>query len=513
MITLAGNPSTIGKVRDGKGEREIRVLIVGRAAIYIRVSSHRQEDGASLEVQLEACRRYCEANGLEVVAEFKDVQTGLDVDRPQYQQALSMARTKGFDKLVVYRYDRSGRDDAEYAGMLKDFAKLGIALVSASGESPDPFSQKLAGLLAWDESRRISIRVTGSKMKRYNEGKWSTGAPFGYSTDKAPDGGRVLVTNDQSPLVTEMFTRYASGKYSLADIQRYLRENGYFKSRAAISYILKNPVYAGIVQTGKWARSPFMPKPDVTHVEGRHQALVDMETFDLVQVRLSNNKSRQRGGPTPKYLFSGLIYCGVCGNKYTGRRATRRKGKSGWVEYNCNRRWGVGDCQSHCVHETRIRAQVIPPIEALLRKLQAKDVRAAVREELTRQQQGARAATQQTKENLEETQKRLEAQLTKLEDSYLDGDLSRDRYLTRRDEIVSQLADVRAQQAERPHLALPNMEQLFALADALEGEPPDDAEWRHIIEGTLARVVIEGHEIHVEWQEWVKPLFSLGSES
>ena len=133
----------------------------GRAAIYIRVSSHKQENGVSLEVQLEACRRYCEKAGLDVVAEFRDVESGLHVDRPQYQQALALARSKGFNQLVVYRYDRSGRDDAEFAGMLRDFAKLGIQLVSASGKSPDPLYQKLAGVLAWDESRRLSIRVSG----------------------------------------------------------------------------------------------------------------------------------------------------------------------------------------------------------------------------------------------------------------------------------------------------------------------------------------------------------------
>ena len=117
------------------------VKLGGRAAIYIRVSGERQKDGASLDVQLETCRRYCEHAGLQTVAEFQDVQTGLDIDRPQYQAALRLAKDKGFDQLVVWRYDRSGRDDAEYAGMLRDFAKLEIQLVSASGESPIPFTR------------------------------------------------------------------------------------------------------------------------------------------------------------------------------------------------------------------------------------------------------------------------------------------------------------------------------------------------------------------------------------
>jgi len=153
--------------------------ITGEAAIYIRISSHQQEDGVSLDVQLESCRTYCENNGLVIVGEFKDVQSGLVVERPQYQQMLGLAKTGGFNKLIVYRYDRSGRDDAEFAGMLRDFTKLGISLVSASGESPDPLFQKLAGLLAWNESRTLSVRVSAAKMKRYTEGKWNGRAVFG----------------------------------------------------------------------------------------------------------------------------------------------------------------------------------------------------------------------------------------------------------------------------------------------------------------------------------------------
>lgn len=59
-----------------------RVPIVGKAAIYTRVSTDKQQDGASLDVQLDACRNYCESNGLIVVAEFSDVLSGLKTDRP-----------------------------------------------------------------------------------------------------------------------------------------------------------------------------------------------------------------------------------------------------------------------------------------------------------------------------------------------------------------------------------------------------------------------------------------------
>src|SRR5436190_7411831 len=77
-----------------------RVPIVGKAAIYTRVSTDRQQDGASLDVQLEACRKYCETNGFHIVAEFRDVLSGLNPDRPKYRQAIQMAKSKAVDKLI-----------------------------------------------------------------------------------------------------------------------------------------------------------------------------------------------------------------------------------------------------------------------------------------------------------------------------------------------------------------------------------------------------------------------------
>jgi site-specific DNA recombinase len=420
---------------------------------------------------------------------------------------LRLARSKAFDKLVVFRYDRSGRDDVEYFGMLKDFTKLGIDLVSASGESPDPFYQKVAGLLAWNESRTLSIRVTGSKMKRFNGDKWNGKPLLGYDVRRLEQGGAVLVPSDQASLVTEMFRRYATGKHSLSDLRDFLNEAGVLRSRHGIQYILVNQVYLGMVPHGKNPTSPFNPKPELTWSKGQHQPLIDQETFDKVQVRLAENKSRQRGGTAPRYLFSGLVYCGGCGRKYIGRYKSR--GDKRWNQYNCGRKHNVGDCPGRKVYESHIKAAVIPPIEALLGKLKQADIRAAVREELAHQDKATIQGTLQVKESLAEKQQRLENRLSNLEDDYLDRTISKERYLKRRDEILAQLEEIRGQLAAKPHLALPDVEQVLAIADTITLDTLDDLAWRDIIEGMVDRIVIEDHEIKVIWKPAYEPLLNL----
>lgn len=98
--------ATSSDIFPNPGIHSTRVPIVGRAAIYTRVSTDRQQDGASLEVQLEQCRRYCEGHGLSVIAEFRDVLSGLNPDRPKYRQAIDLAKSKQVDKLIVWRLDR-----------------------------------------------------------------------------------------------------------------------------------------------------------------------------------------------------------------------------------------------------------------------------------------------------------------------------------------------------------------------------------------------------------------------
>ena len=182
-----------------------KVSIVGTAIIYIRVSTDRQrEEGASLDVQREACRRYCESHGLVVVAEFLDVQSGLDLDRPQYQAAVDFAQTQGIDQLVVWRYDRIGRDSGEYISLLKSLKRLGVVVASVTQPTESIFMQEILGVMAEEESRQLSTRVTASKQRRFKEGKWGNSPPFGYATRKlsqAEGGGSMLITNGESPLV------------------------------------------------------------------------------------------------------------------------------------------------------------------------------------------------------------------------------------------------------------------------------------------------------------------------
>ena len=165
--------------------------------------------------------------------------------------------------------------------------------------------------------------------------------------------------------------------------------------------------------------------------------------------------------------------------------------------------------------ESRIRQAVIPPIERLLGQLSQADLRVAVRAELGRQQEDSAAADQVARAGLVDRLRKLEARLTQWEDLYGDGEMPRERFIQRRDEVFPQIEELRAQLAAQPQVVMPNLDQLFAFAENLTVADLDNEAWRQIIQGLVYRVVIEGAEddgrkapaeIRAEWKPQFRPL-------
>ena len=82
-----------------------------KAAIYCRVSTEGQEqDGTSLQTQLEACQKYCQVKGYEVFCSFNEAWSGLSLERPRLAELRELVRSESIDAVVVYSLDRLTRE-------------------------------------------------------------------------------------------------------------------------------------------------------------------------------------------------------------------------------------------------------------------------------------------------------------------------------------------------------------------------------------------------------------------
>src|SRR5689334_19297302 len=111
---------------------------IGRAIIYVRVSSEEQADNYSIESQIAACRKYAEEQGFSVVTVLQDVMSGAKLDRPGLTKVRELIQNKHADVLIVYCSDRLTRSLAHSLLLRDEFKAAGVAVhFVTKGQSQD----------------------------------------------------------------------------------------------------------------------------------------------------------------------------------------------------------------------------------------------------------------------------------------------------------------------------------------------------------------------------------------
>lgn len=127
---------------------------------YYRVSTQKQgRSGLGLDAQRQAVHAFAQAEGLEITAEFTEIETGKGADaldkRPQLAGALKLARMHKA-AVVVAKLDRLSRDVAFISGLMAQRVPF---IVANLGANADPFMLHIYAALAEQERRMISDRT------------------------------------------------------------------------------------------------------------------------------------------------------------------------------------------------------------------------------------------------------------------------------------------------------------------------------------------------------------------
>lgn len=130
------------------------------AVAYFRVSTKRQgRSGLGLEAQREAVARFAAQEGLEVIAEFTEIETGKGSDaleqRPQLAAAIEKAQRLGA-AVMVAKLDRLSRDVHFISGLMRSRVQF---VVTELGADADPFMLHLYAALAEKERTLIAQRT------------------------------------------------------------------------------------------------------------------------------------------------------------------------------------------------------------------------------------------------------------------------------------------------------------------------------------------------------------------
>ena len=294
-------------------------------AIYIRVSTQEQaKEGYSIGEQKERLEKYCEAHDWIIYKVYTDPGfSGGSTDRPGLQQLIRDVQRKRVDKILVYKLDRLSRSQKDTLYLIEDvFLKNGVDFVSMTEnfDTSTPFGRAMIGILsvfAQLEREQIKERSALGRDARAKDGYFHGGGyiPIGY--DYKDD---ELTINEYEAMQVRKVFDLASTGLPLYSVYKYMRDHNYTHKygkwvNSAIRATLTSALYTGKIQ---W-KGELYP--------GRHEAIIDEETFDKMQYYLKNRDiGKFRKNPFQRTtLLGGIIFCGNCGARYYCKQNTSKR--------------------------------------------------------------------------------------------------------------------------------------------------------------------------------------------
>ncbi len=396
--------------------------------IYCRVSTDEQaQKGFSLDYQEDSLKSFSERMGYNVVKIYREDHSAKNFNRPEWTKLKTYCKNnkKIVDKVLFAKWDRFSRNIEQALKVIREFDSMGIE-VNASEQyldiaNPDNKMVLSIYLTAGEVERdKISSRTITGTYQAKKDGYFPGKAPYGYDNYRDESKRSTLKPNQQADLVKRAFNEVALNIESVESVRKKLRQHGLMLKKSAFSQMLKNNVYIGKINV------PEFKKESATVVDGKHEPLVDLDTFNKVQnvfkgKRWHNTKPNHKNFDFPMRDF---LTCEICGGQITGSKSTGRTKK--YAYYHCRNK-----CQTRVrVEEAHIK------ISSILCGLQInqniKELFAEVLKKSESQISGDRDNQLKIKIEL---QKQLNSQIEDAEDLLLRKDIDKERF----DKIIERI--------------------------------------------------------------------------
>ncbi len=359
-----------------------------RVAAYARVSTDEDEQLNSYENQINYYTRYIQSRPeWEFVGLYSDEGiSGLNTKkRDGFRQMVEDALNGKIDLILtksISRFARNTVDTLVTIRQLKEkgvevyFEKENIYTLDSKGE----LLITIMSSMAQEESRSISENITWAKRKNMERGKVSMpyGQFLGY--EKGEDG-KPQIVEKEAAVVRRIYNLYLDGR-SVREITRILTAEKVPTpsgkncnwSVSTIMSILRNEKYKGDALLQKVYTADFLNKKVVKntnvlpqyYVENSHPAIIDGETFDLVQAELAKRGGCSRGRRA-KSVFDHKVVCGDCGHFY-GKKLWCSDSKERVYVWRCTHKYDMEpNCQTPVVREKDLQATFLITFNHLLR--------------------------------------------------------------------------------------------------------------------------------------------------
>ena len=337
-----------------------------------------------------------------------DGYSGTNFDRDGWKELLDEVDNGNIKVVITKNLSRLGRSNFE-CGYYMDyyFPSLGIRFMTVQEEvdTSDIYNSSneyapLTNFMNEKYSRDLSKNVTNSKRAKQKAGEYIGGSntPFGYKRDPA-DKHHLIIEEAEACAIRLIFKWYLETK-TLNEVVRKLFEYKIARSSYVRNYkhvdfsseykkyswdsstvkrILENQVYIGSMVQHKYVKKSWrrkklsrVPKEEWIIVPNKHEPIIDVETFEEVQLYLDANY--KSNSTKPKELLQGLLVCHDCKHKMSIAKKDH-VGKDGktykqyytqCVYYRKNRHLHL--CTLHSVNYFEVENEVLNQITSLFKQ-------------------------------------------------------------------------------------------------------------------------------------------------
>lgn len=372
------------------------------ACIYTRLS---RDDGDKMESdsivnQKALIRDFISKHPeIQVVSEKTDDGfSGVNFDRPAFKAMMEEIRSGKVNCVVVKDLSRFGRNYIEAGNYIERvFPFMGVRFIaindaydSTDRNQADSLIIPFKNLINDSYCKDISIKIRSQLEIKRKKGEYiGPSVVYGYLKD--PENHNKLIVDVYASEVVRAIYKWKIQGLSQGRIADKLNAQGvlcpmeYKLSRgekiqtnfrvhkkatwsaAAITRILTNEIYTGVLLQGKRSTPNYKVKKQIwkdkeewVRVEDVHEAIIDKETFENVQIILQRDI---RVSPESEnvYPLSGYLRCGDCGQNMVRKEYTRKKDH--YVYFICSTHKRGKGCSTHSIPEEELMKIVLGAVQ------------------------------------------------------------------------------------------------------------------------------------------------------
>ena len=373
-------------------------ILYGRLSQEDSQKGNRQDDSNSIQNQRLLLEKYAAEKGFtNTKFLYDDGYTGTNFNRPGWQEVMELMEGGLVETLIVKDMSRLGREYlqvGQYTELI--FPSYGVRFIAVNDgvdslyESTNdftPFRNIMNEFYAKDCSKKGRSVV---RLKAETGARVASRPPFGYQKDPADPKRHIIPDEETAPIAQYIFRLCVEGNGPTQIAKRlkaekvptpaafYYRKHGmviggyeitdpYAWVARTVSDILENEAYLGHTVNLKSTTVSFKnkkkiqrPESEQLRFENTHEALIDQQTWDIVQ-DIRKHK-RRRANMAEQNIFSGLVYCADCGGTMVLHRAHTMDAVKNNFMCSTYKKKGKDVCSGHYIREVELAAILLDDI-------------------------------------------------------------------------------------------------------------------------------------------------------